>query len=612
MPIAMLVTLVAVSAGAVATPLVLGQVTDTRTTVRTGDVLQAASDGLEAAVASVRAAVVQGSPAKLPCFDDPTKAIVEPAGDPDSREGAFYSVTLKYYSADPALPAQAPITSCATVHGAFPEYVRLTSTGTPRSSVAGEGRRSLQGDYEIRPVTSGAGPNTGTGPTSLAPTPSATWGPEYDDFVNPRPIMAYTTTRGDEKCLDPGSQRPAPGTGVTLETCNSGNVQDNGFRQNWYYREDLTLALVAGILSGTAMCLDAGPLPVAGVKVTTQPCLSPPPMRQRWYYNEFGNYEMARAKGINPKDAELSGLCLNVESPGRIGSPIVLGGGANCRSKTFSSRQTFSTYTKIGPGQAGSRTLDCTADAGYPCVATQLVNNGMPSRCIDRYTTFMANMECVQAPELAAVRWTQLWRLPQWADGPAGVVGPIVAFDPVGRNPYCLTTATTWPTLAACDPKKPTTAQKWRIYRRTGNDYTQFRIVDANGRCLTHPNGSSSVGSSAQFYWNQASYHWKLIVDTCINASNDPNSVDRFNQASVLRRQKWNAPMLLAAKTPVSPSPTAASPTTAAPMPTLPSTSPSPSPSPSSSSSSPPPSSPVVLHNLTRVDPPAWTGPPHG
>jgi hypothetical protein len=40
-------------------------------------------------------------------------------------------------------------------------------------------------------------------------------------------------------------------------------------------------------------------VPAAGVPVTMQPCVTPVPPRQRWYYNAYGNYEVAKATGNN-------------------------------------------------------------------------------------------------------------------------------------------------------------------------------------------------------------------------------------------------------------------------------------------------------------------------
>jgi hypothetical protein len=589
----MLMTLVVVSAGAVALPVVVSQVTSTRITVRSGSALQAAEDGLEAAVAAVRVAVGDDAAAELPC--GPIVESAPSAGN--ARVGAAYSVSLDYYTADPADSPTSLVSTCADVQSGSikPQYLRLTSTGTPRTSAQGEGRRTLRGDLPIRfPLPTPTAP-TATG--TVAPTPSAAWGPQYDDLVNPRPLMAYSTTLNDKKCFDPGSQSPSAGAGITLQTCNVDNVQDNSYQQNWYYQDNLTLAAVSGILSGRPMCLDGGLVPAAGLKVTMQACASPVPPSQRWYYNTYGNYELAGLTG------GLSGFCLNAQTPGQIGSAIVLGTGADCHSATWNNRQTFSTYTKIGPGEAGSRSIDCTSWAGYPCLETQLVNNGMPSRCIDHYTTFMANLECVQDPNLANVRWSQLWRLPEWQDGPAGVIGPMVVVNPSNNTSYCLTTAATWPTLVSCNPTSPTAAQKWHFYRRTGDDFTQFRIVDANGKCLTHPNGTSSMASSAKFYWNQASYHWKLVVDTCVNSANAANTADIFNQASVLRRQKWNAPMLLSDKSPTATS----SPATTAPTATVnPSVTPAPGPP---VDATPMDGTTLPLQNIVELTPPQWTGP---
>jgi hypothetical protein len=425
----------------------------------------------------------------------------------------------------------------------IPRYVLLTATGT---TVGGTpSRRALRGSYPLQ--------------VGAVPVPSPTWGPEYDDRVQPRPIIAWSPSRGGvHLCLDPGAGRPAPGAKVKLQSCDGEDHEDNGYKQFWYYRQDLSIATVGSILATNAMCLDAGPSPAVGVQPTMQKCVTPIPVQQRWYYNAFANIELASSTGPGQDDVALSGMCLNVARPETVGSDLVLGGGANCHSASFSTRQTFSSYTKIGPGQAGSRPLDCTAAAGYPCVLTQLVNSGMPSRCLDKYTSFLANMECVQDPDPTKIRWNQLWRLPQFADGPTGTVGPIVTVDPDGVT-YCLTAPANadQPRQESCDPLAPATDQKFTVYRNTGDEFTMYRITDFKNRCLTHPNADTS-GPDPTFYWNQASYHWKSSIDRCVNSRHDPYIDDDFNRASVLLRQKWNAPFRASlGSTPADPTPTA-------------------------------------------------------
>jgi hypothetical protein len=345
---------------------------------------------------------------------------------------------------------------------------------------------------------------------------------------------------------------------VRLQVCDSDDHPYNDYKQNWYYRPDLTLAPVGSIMGGTPMCVDAGPNPMAGTTVTLQPCRTPVPARQRWYHNNTYNYELAASTSSGNDGWGLSGLCMNVASPRTSGSRIVLGVGANCRSSTYNSRQTFGTAPKVGPGQASSRRTDCTANAGYPCVSTQLLNHSQPSRCLDMYQTFMATMECVQHPDPSQVRWNQRWRLPAAADGPIATVGPIVTVDPAGTT-YCLTASAELPTQQLCDPRRPTATQKFGVYRNTGNEFTMYRIVDVLGRCLTYPNGTDPIDENAyRFYWNVKN-NWKVHLDRCVNSTSDPRYQEHFNYASIVRRQKWDAPFLLPTSGPT----TAPAPTTA-------------------------------------------------
>jgi hypothetical protein len=527
MALTVLLTICALSLSAAVSTVALIQVVDTRQTVTRGHARHAAQTGLQVAVAAVNAAhganAAQGDRTLLPC--GPID------GTAGTSAAASYQVSLTYYDDDPGL-AQSTAMTCAEARGgsAQPRYVRLTSTG--ETAGGRTSRRTLRGDYPLR----------------IAPAPEATdtWGPAFDEAVHPRLIAAWSPSRSaTHVCLDPGSGRPPPGRVVRLQACND-NVEDNGYKQFFYYREDLTIATVASLLADQAVCLDAGQTPAAGVQITMQTCVSPVPPRQRWYYTSSANFEMASSTGPGPDDVALSGMCLNVGTPGTTGGALVLGTGANCRSTSFNTRQTFSMYTKVGPGQAGSRPMDCTAAAGYPCTLTQLVNNGMPSRCLEKYTSFMANIECVQDPDPAKVRWSQLWRLPAAADGPVGAVGPIVTVDPDG-NAYCLTTSSSpYPTQALCDPLQPAAGQVFTRYANTGNEFTMYRIVDAQNRCLTHPNANDdNYSEDWKYWWTQAYYQWRSRVSRCVDSASDPAAKAEFNRQTVLKRQKWNAPFQL-------------------------------------------------------------------
>ena len=532
LPLAVLLVICVLSLSAAMAPVALTQVTETRQTVTREHARHAAQSGLQVAVAAVNAAhganPAQGDRTLLPCGP------IE--GTAGAEAVASYRVALTYYDDDPAVAGSAAMTCTQARTGAtVPRYVQLTSTGT--TSGGTPSRRRLRGNFPLR--------------TATAPEVTETWGPQFDEAVHPRLIAAWSPTQSSTHlCLDPGIGRPPPGQVVRLQDCND-DIPDNGYKQFFYYRQDLTIATVASLLATQPLCLDAGATPAAGIQITMQPCVVPVPPRQRWYYTTYRNYELARSTGPGQDDVALSGMCLNVATPGLRGGPLVLGSGANCRSTSFNTRQTFSSYTKVGPGQAGSRPLDCTEAAGYPCTLTQLVNHGMPSRCLEKYTTFMANIECVQHPDPTQLRWSQLWRLPAAADGPTGAVGPIVTVDPDGRT-YCLTTSTSsYPTQDLCDPQDPGPGQTFTVYRNTGNEFTMYRIVDSQNRCLTHPNANDdNYSEDWKFYWNHAYYQWKSRVSRCIDSATDPAAKAEFHKQTVLKRQKWNAPFQLPAEAP--------------------------------------------------------------
>ncbi len=533
LPVALLLTLCALGLSAVLLPTTLTQVAETRQTVSREHARGAAVTGIEVAAAAVDAAYgdtpTAGDRSLLPCGP------IE--GSAGAEAAATYRVTLRYFDDDPAVSGAA-VLPCAEARagGTAPRYVQLTSTGTTTGGTPS--RRTLRGAF---PLQSGAVGNPGTG-----------WGPQFDEAVHPRLVLAWSPRPEWSVCLDPATGRPTAGQTVWMQDCQQ-DVEENGYKQFWYYRSDLTLATVASLLADDAMCLDAGTPLTAGAQLRMQPCETPVPPRQRWYYTEHRNFEVAApvdaAKGEAGKgDVALSGYCLNVAQPETPGSALVLGTGADCRSPAYTTRQTFSMYTKVGPGQAGSRPLDCTEAAGYPCTLTQLVNNGMPNRCLEDFTGFMANLECVQHPDPAKIRWGQLWRLPKAADGPTGATGPLVTVDPQGKT-FCLTvSASSYPSQEACDPAKPSTGQTFTVYRDTGDEFTMYRIVAQDGRCLTHPNAlDPGFTNDWQFYWTQASYHWKARVSACVNTASDPAAQGSFFYQSVLKRQKWNAPALLPA-----------------------------------------------------------------
>ncbi|HEX5740160.1 MAG TPA: RICIN domain-containing protein [Pilimelia sp.] len=524
LPLAMVFLLVCTGLAATLTPVTLAQVDATRLSVSRVRALQAAQSALEAGVAAIRGSYsgssATGDRTRLPCGTSHAAA----PGD-----GGTYRLTVEYHVDRPnaAQPAGGLDCTAARQGATPPEYALLTARGAVGGTAATE--RTLRAVYPLRLAAE----------TAAGPAPSPTYGPEHDLSIQPRMIFAWSSASASVHiCLDALSSSPAAGSKPRFNDCSALDFQVAGYKQNWYYGEDLTIATVGTLLKQKPLCLDAGPAPASGTEPTLQSCVQPTPARQRWFYNNYGNLELARAAGPGPDDLALSGLCLNVANPGTVGAKATLGSGGNCRSSSFSSRQTFSLSTKTGPGWAASRQADCTAAAGYPCTQRQILNYINPSRCVDLYENMIANMECAQHPTLTGVRSTQLWRLPKATDGPAGATGPLVLVE--GGSTRCLTAASDFPSLSTCNPRSPNPNQVFHVYGNTGEHVTMYRIRDSRGRCMTHPNNGN-----ANFFWNHANYNWRIRMDACATERTPP---ERFNHASLLDRQKWNAPGVLPAE----------------------------------------------------------------
>src|SRR5207248_2932537 len=106
-------------------------------------------------------------------------------------------------------------------------------------------------------------------------------------------------------------------------TCDPGSDQ-----QRFAYQSNLTLVLVASRSTAgpLGMCLDAAPPHTAGRVVQVQPCATTTRAQQQWTFDGYGNLA-GTADGTTP-----DGSCLNVQTPGAVGSFVVLGttGAATC------------------------------------------------------------------------------------------------------------------------------------------------------------------------------------------------------------------------------------------------------------------------------------------
>ncbi|GGJ87691.1 hypothetical protein GCM10010123_16590 [Pilimelia anulata] len=532
MPLAMLLALVAMALTAAALPAALTRAGHTRLTVDRGAALRSAQTGLEVALARVRSMTTYGEL----CGSSPSASPVTFAASTGANR---YTVVAQFYA---TAGSRAPGTGdAATACAPGSTWMRLTATGTG----TGGASRTLSGLY---PLHAGGG--------EVAP-----YTPAEDVYAHPRLILAFNPVGApptDALCMEARGSVPPAGTPVTMQPCPM-DFRERlgvGYEQFWYYRSDLTLATVGSLRTPNAsgaMCLDAGAdAPPAGTVPTMRPCVTPVPPRQKWYYNNFRNYELGTAANT------LSGRCLNVADPGTPGSGLVIATGGNCRVRALNTRQHFAPFPYVGPGVAGMRTAACPERPAHPCELAQLRNAVAPGYCaaaIDDSNniyvrqevpdeTFMFPSECFQNPSVADTDWSQLFRLPATPTGTgASEPGPIYTVK--GTTRLCLEpNARRLVQPLRCDGSAE---QQWVRYGDTGDYDTEYRITHpATGRCLTIP-GTEEAQRDPSFHDFQA--HWysytgpqKMGVLPCRTEDRPADDDESVALPSLVQLQKWNSP----------------------------------------------------------------------
>lgn len=235
---ALLLTLVGVTLSALLVPVVLAQVSATRTGAQRADALTAAQTGLDVALGQLRAATDaagRGVPGSLPC--GPL------SGSPT------YQVTIAYLAGDPSgKPDEWVDANAMTCSGGMantPAYAVLRATGT-----AGSVTRRLRATYRFK-------------------------------LLNERPPGGLIRVIGQEHlCLEAGTD----GTTLQLQPCSPGSP-----RQRFAYGRNRNLYLASTRSDGgLGRCLDAGASPVrfADCARITQP-------RQQWISGAAGHFQGA-------------------------------------------------------------------------------------------------------------------------------------------------------------------------------------------------------------------------------------------------------------------------------------------------------------------------------
>lgn len=282
LPMALLVTLIGVSFGALLLPMLITQDRATRLEVTRVHSLHAAQAGLDVALGLIRSATTvnpatpnaQGDSTKLPCGPLAGQANALGTG----VGSGTYRVTVSYYaSGNPAahsgdaawLASNAMV--CVKGSGPYdaasnsgvPGFALLTSSGTdgPAGNGSSQGR-TLQTTY----VFSATNSNLRGG------------------------IIPFVDGYNPFLCLDAGLT-PNSGTSVLVQTCPVDATQPVPLGKSWFYNTDLSIQLVQSVgtlLHPNGLCLtstmNTDPIGRLGTAVTVTDCATSgnAPWYQQW------------------------------------------------------------------------------------------------------------------------------------------------------------------------------------------------------------------------------------------------------------------------------------------------------------------------------------------
>lgn len=497
LPMAMLITVIAMGFSATLVPVVVSQITSTRVVDSRTVSLDAAQSGLDVALGQMRAAgsfvtgpegtTWAGTLEELPpCTmtgSQDSGGLQDTGAEPTTLR---YRITVAYYGLpDNATDTTPVLMSCPPVD--VPKTAVLTATGSGAKSGSlnegSPGTRTISATYTFK--TNNA--NITGGQIKLA-----------------------SPTSPSQLCMDSDSAADINKT-VYLRTCLS-SVPSN---QRFAYTPELNIKLV-GSETGTApsgLCLDS-PLPHNnGNPVKFQPCLGRS-ARQQWSLNDGGNFQ-GTSNGV-----ALDSYCINLKTAG-VAGPLEMN---SCNGTA--NKNVFRPQPEAGAGMASA-------------VTRQLVNYKQFSRCLD-VTNFNPDFKymivwyCKQAPD-GSVGWNQQWQIPPTSLSVQSAVKERIRTAGSGNPGYCLRTPTTtsgYVTMVSCAATGPIIDRnlEWVVYGDTGDTTTSYRIVDTNGRCLqpadldvsnpdTHTDGTATVkiatcSASELQKWNAPPDYNKPLVLT--------------------------------------------------------------------------------------------------
>jgi type II secretory pathway pseudopilin PulG len=483
LPIAVLLTVLAMALSALLLPMVVTQVNATRAETERGQALHAARAGLEVMLGHIRAATDadgSGTLATLPC------------GGRTGRVGAGatarYRVTVDYFAFDPKGRPDTWIADnrlgCpqSGTLPVFPAYALLTAHGTDEATgaVTAADHRTLRATYRLQTTNQNI-------PGGLV-------------------VVDSTKNRVVTLCLDAGSATPATGTVLRAQPCS----EPASDRQKFAYGTNLTLLLVSSRTSSNpdGMCVDTERPHRQNNDVYLSPCASPSTSAdQQWSFNDNGNFE-----GTTTDGRDLDGYCLALSNQNTAGTPIVL---FRCDTGNIDAI-TLSPEASVGAGAAGP-----------PVNLSQLVNFGQFGRCLDVTNQdvtedYLIVWPCKQAPDPNDVTWNQKWQQQANSDGTVRLV-TVPGLRYCLRSPGSIAAGAYVRVVStSCTSSSPPDNLRWRVLGSTGNPETMYRIVDYRGYCLA----PTDPDATPPDLFDRGEAVSKVIVATCSGATT----------------LKWNAP----------------------------------------------------------------------
>ncbi|GIE77870.1 hypothetical protein Aph02nite_38200 [Actinoplanes philippinensis] len=488
LPMAIMVTTMGLVLSVALLPLVVRQVTTTRSFKDRSTALNGAQVGLDTVMARVRAASeinLSGS-ADGRLEDMPPCDFEGDAGIDGTGEKLLYKVKITYRDQD------GDELKCPLV--ALPTTADVTSEG-----VSTAGTRSVSATYKFSTTNN----NIPGGSIWIASSTDKTL------------------------CMDVKSMPVAIDRAVVMQACNGNSTQQFAYTEKLYLKliNSEGTKLADGTIAEDGVCLYAATPHASGSAVTLQRCpnTSTPTGLYQWSLDGNSQFHSTNSsRGIES-------FCINLKAANTVGTPLILG---SCGGSTTLS--VWRSDPRIGAGMAGDKT-------------NQLVNFAQFSRCLDVTNqnvgySYMIAWFCKQAPT-GVVDWNQIWEhpVPDATKKEISKKGPVVVTQ--NGTKYCmkspLSTATNaYVTVEKCATnyatayasKDDTSAFGWTVYHDTGNYATSYRIVDNKGYCLQPTDLNATV------------------KDT----HSDGTSKVKVGVCSSSELQKWNAPANLNVATPIS------------------------------------------------------------